>query len=119
MSIKDTLKDVYETAGTLDLQKRIVELEHEILDVQRENVELRKENATLKAQLDLSQAVTFDNGAYWLTKADRKDGPFYKVCYEQDGRLSRVYKKHGQYTGGAAVFICNVCNRSTLCDGPW
>jgi hypothetical protein len=92
----------------IDLQTVMLELiqdrHRQILEI----VELRQTIKQLEQEKQRAEHISFDGASYWKTIGDRRDGPYCQVCYDKEGKLSRLRVFHG--TG--VNWRCNICQNT-------
>jgi hypothetical protein len=84
--------DLVKKGSTLEAQEKILELREAALELQEENLALKEELNQLKEELAKSDALSFENGVYWLSNNGEKEGPFCPKCHDTKGQLVRMHK---------------------------
>jgi hypothetical protein len=92
----------------IDLQTVMLELIQDRHRQVLEIVELRQTIKQLEQEKQRGEQITFDGASYWKTIGDRRDGPYCQVCYDKEGKLSRLRVFHG--TG--VNWRCNICQNT-------
>src|SRR5215475_2533405 len=92
----------------VDLQTAMLELIQDRHRQVLEIVELRQTIKQLEQEKQRGEQITFDGASYWKTIGDRRDGPYCQVCYDKEGKLSRLRVFHG--TG--VNWRCNICQNT-------
>jgi hypothetical protein len=89
----------------IDLQAVMLELiqnqHQQILEI----VQLRDTIKQLEQEKQRTEHITFDGASYWKTIGDRRDGPFCQVCYDKEGKMSRLRV----FRGTGVNWRCNIC----------
>jgi len=92
----------------IDLQTVMLELIQQRHEQVLEIVQLRETIKHLEQEKQRAEHITFDGASYWKTIGDRRDGPYCQVCYDKEGKLSRLRVFHG--TG--VNWRCNICQNT-------
>ena len=92
----------------VDLQTVMLELIQDRHRQVLEIVELRQTIKQLEQEKQRAEHISFDGASYWKTIGDRRDGPYCQVCYDKEGKLSRLRVFHG--TG--VNWRCSICQNT-------
>jgi hypothetical protein len=92
----------------IDLQTVMLELIQQRHEQVLEIVQLRETIKQFEQEKQRAEHITFDGSSYWKTIGDRRDGPYCQVCYDKEGKMSRLRVFHG--TG--VNWRCNICQNT-------
>lgn len=95
---KDQSKEV------IELMQRLLEIQgavHALLEANR-NLEVRL--AETEKQRQTGMELVADREVYWWTKDGQKDGPYCKVCWHRDGKLTQLMS-----TFFRGYYNCAIC----------
>ncbi len=77
--------------------------------MQKRISELEKENEDLVEKLKIKDSLEFENNAYWITKEDKKEGPFCTCCWDDDKKTIRM-----QPNNHPAYYSCPKCENKSV-----
>jgi hypothetical protein len=102
--------DLLQHGLTIEAREKILELREAAMQLQEENLALKEQLKQIEADSDLSRAVRFEKGVYWLDKPTDDgvslQGPYCQVCYDRDRRLVRLQRNNAP--GGG--WHCAACH---------
>ncbi len=95
-----SMMNLFQKAGKMDLYKKISELMEDVYI-------LREENTKLKDKLKIKKLIKFDKDVCWLKdeKVETKEGPFCPNCWDAEELLMHMIKD-----GPYARLVCPKCN---------
>lgn len=89
--------------GDTDPYVRIRKLEDELDDERRRRREAEAEADRLRGDLATEDALTFDDGVYYIHGESGEEGPFCSTCHDVEGHLVRLHDL------GNGHFMCRNC----------
>ncbi len=85
----------------------------EIAEIQGLLIEKDEEIRALKAKVDLTGNLVFENRCYWKEEGEKRDGPFCQRCYDVESRLVRLQLgKRTRENGTFRWYSCKACDKN-------
>ena len=101
--------DILKEANKIKEYQQILEVQEKLLEMQKRIAELEEENKKLIELNNINNSLIVENNKYFLTKDDKKEGPFCMTCWDVDNKLVRLYRQEGEYYVGWRCHQCKVC----------
>lgn len=103
-----TIVDLIKKGSTIEAQEQIMELREAAIALKAENTQLKEQVAELKKQLEMKEAIVWQDPYYFLVNGEAKDGPYCQHCYDKESKLIRLQK------WGKGWWKCQCCENDVF-----